>query len=85
MNVQLLVDPYKELQSRMLLGINLERVYCAVNVNTFFINFTLCRCQIFKDCIPVVEQANSVIHSALDDPDIPLSSKIGRASCRERV
>ena len=24
--------------------------------------FTLCRCQIFKDCIPVVEQANSVIH-----------------------
>ena len=35
--------------------------------------FTLCRCQIFKDCIPVVEQANSVIHSALDDPDIPLS------------
>ena len=36
--------------------------------------FTLCRCQIFKDCIPVVEQANSVIHSALDDPDIPLSS-----------
>ncbi|CAH3148581.1 unnamed protein product [Porites lobata] len=29
---------------------------------------------IFKDCIPVVEQANSVIHSALDDPDIPLSS-----------
>ena len=37
MNVQLLVDPYKELQSRMLLGINLERVYCAVNANTFFI------------------------------------------------
>ena len=37
MNVQLLVDPYKELQRRMLLGINLERVYCAVNVNTFFI------------------------------------------------
>ena len=35
--------------------------------------FTLCRCQIFKDCIPVVELANSVIHSALDDPDIPLS------------
>ena len=35
--------------------------------------FILCRCQIFKDCIPVVEQANSVIHSALDDPDIPLS------------
>ena len=33
----------------------------------------LCRCQIFKDCIPVVEQANSVIHSALDDPDIPLT------------
>ena len=31
MNVQLLVDPYKELQRRMLLGINLERVYCAVN------------------------------------------------------
>ena len=28
---------------------------------------------IFKECIPVVEQANSVIHSALDDPDIPLS------------
>ena len=25
--------------------------------------FILCRCQIFKDCIPVVEQANSVIHS----------------------
>ena len=24
--------------------------------------FTLCRCQTFKDCIPVVEQANSVIH-----------------------
>ena len=73
MNVQLLVDPYKELQSRMLLGINLERVYCAVNVNTFFIYTALCRCQIFKDCIPVVEQANSVIHSALDDPDVPLS------------
>ena len=34
----------------------------------------LCRCQIVKDCIPVVEQANSVIHSTLDDPDIPLSS-----------
>ena len=73
MNVQLLVDPYKELQSQTFLGINVERVYCTVNVNTFFINFILCRCQIFKDCIPVVEQANSVIHSALDDPDIPLS------------
>ena len=74
MNVQLLVDAYslhKELQSRTFLGVNLERVYCAVNINTFL--FTLCRCQIFKDCIPVVEQANSVIHSALDDPDIPLS------------
>ena len=38
--------------------------------------FTLCRCQIFEDCIPVVEQANSVIHSALDDPDIPLVLKM---------
>ena len=37
MNLQLLVDPYKELQSQTLLGINLETVYCAVNVNSFFI------------------------------------------------
>ena len=75
MNVQLLVDAYslyKELQSRTLLGINLGTVYCTVMLTHSFF-FTLCRCQIFKDCIPVVEQANSVIHSALDDPDIPLS------------
>ena len=71
MNVQLLVDPNKELQSRTLLGINLGTVYCTVMLTHSF--FTLCRRQIFKDCIPVVEQANSVIHSALDDPDIPLS------------
>ena len=71
MNVQLLVDPYKELQSRTLLVINLGTVYCTVMLTHSF--FTPCRCQIFKDCIPVVEQANSVIHSALDDPDIPLS------------
>ena len=71
MNVQLLVDPNKELQSRTLLGINLGTVYCTVMLTHSF--FTLCRCQIFKDCISVVEQANSVIHSALDDPDIPLS------------
>ena len=37
MNVQLLVDPYKELQSQTFHGINLERVYCTVNANTFFI------------------------------------------------
>ena len=40
MNVQLLVDPYSlynELQSQTLLGINLERVYCTINVITFFI------------------------------------------------
>ena len=40
MNVQLLVDAYSlynKLQSRTLLGINLERVYCTVNVITFFI------------------------------------------------
>ena len=71
MNVQLLVDPNKELQSRTLLGINLGTVYCTVMLTHSF--FTLCRRQIFKDCIPVVEQAKSVIHSALDDPDIPLS------------
>ena len=71
MNVQLLVDPNKELQSRTLLGINLGTVYCTVMLTHSF--FTLCRRQIFKDCILVVEQAKSVIHSALDDPDIPLS------------
>ena len=39
MNVQLLVDPYKELQSQTFHGINLETVYWTVywSVNTFFI------------------------------------------------
>ena len=37
MNVQPLVDPYKELLSQTFLGINVERVYCTVNVNTFLI------------------------------------------------
>ena len=40
MNVQLLVDAcslHKELQSWTFLGVNLESVYCAVNVNTFCI------------------------------------------------
>ena len=37
MNVLLLVDPYKELQSQTFHGINLERVYRTVNANTFFI------------------------------------------------
>ena len=34
-----------------------------------------CRSHILKDCISVVDQACKVIHSAIDDPDIPLSPK----------
>ena len=33
----------------------------------------LYRSHIFKDCVPVVQQASALIHSALDDPDVPLS------------
>ena len=71
MNLQLLVDRYKELQSRMLLGINLERVYCTVNANTFFI-YTMQMSDLWG-LYSSSGEANSVIHSALDDPDIPLS------------
>ena len=71
MNLQLLVDRYKELQSQMLLGAILKQ-FTVLLMLTHSV-FTLCRCQIFKECIPVVELANAVIHSALDDPDIPLS------------
>lgn len=31
------------------------------------------RSPIFKDCVPVVQEASALIHSALDDPDVPLS------------
>ena len=76
MNVQLLMDAcslYNELQRRTLLQVSILREFTVLLMLTHSL-FILCRCQIFKDCIPVVEQANSVIHSALDDPDIPLSS-----------
>ena len=75
MNVQLLMDAcslYNELQRRTLLQVSILREFTVLLMLTHSL-FILCRCQIFKDCIPVVEQANSVIHSALDDPDIPLS------------
>lgn len=35
--------------------------------------FSLHRSHILSDCIIVAQQASRLIHSALDDPDIPLS------------
>ena len=35
--------------------------------------FTLCRCHILKDCIPVVEKASSVIRTSIYDTDLVLS------------
>ena len=75
MNVQLLMDAcslYNELQLRTLLQVSILREFTVLLLLAHSL-FILCRCQIFKDCIPVVEKANSVIHSSLDDPDIPLS------------
>ena len=67
MNLQLLMDPYKELH-----WVSILRQFTVLLILTHSV-FTLCRRQIFKHCIPVVELANSVIHSALDAADIPLS------------